>query len=82
MEVIKVDDRYKHIQRCERCGSVVAIYPYDVIDAPYDTIPNTLNRRMHIACPVCKEHMVIYLDDTPCFFKQTMARKRGWKVDY
>ena len=81
MEVIKVDDGYKHIQRCESCGSTVAIYPYDVIDAPWDIIPNTLNRRIHIACPVCRKHMVICLNDTPCFSKQIMARRKGWKTD-
>ena len=81
MEIIKVDDRYKHIQVCDNCKSIVAIYPNDVINCPYDVISHDLNRRIHTACPVCIAHMVIYLDDTPCFFKQTMARNKGWKTN-
>ena len=82
MEVIKADERIKYIHKCESCWSEIVIYPNDVKDCPFDLIPSTLNRRIHTACPVCGSHLVIYLDDTPCFFKQWMARHRGWKTNH
>ena len=81
MEIIKADERIKYMHTCERCHSQIAIYPKDVKDCPFDMIPSTLNRRIHTACPVCGSHLVIYLDDTPCFFKQWMARLRSWRYN-
>lgn len=81
MEIISVDERYRYLHTCESCHSMVAIYPNDVYECPCDIISGTLNRRMYVACPICGKPIVMYLDDTPCFFKQRMARTRGWKVN-
>ena len=81
MEIIGVNEGYRYLHTCKECHSMVAIYPKDVLECPYDTISSTLNRRIYTTCPVCGEPIVMYLDDTPCFFKQTMARKKGWKTN-
>lgn len=81
MDIISSDERYAYYHMCDKCNSELRIYPNDVIESPYDTIHSTLNRRIHTRCPVCGEPLIMYLDDTPCFFKQIMARKRGWKTN-
>ena len=81
MDIRKTDSRYEYSYRCNHCGSHLAIYPSDCVNVDYETIPSTLNRRMHLKCPICCNDIEIYLDDTPCFFKSVMARKRGWKVN-
>ena len=79
MEIINTDSRIRYLYTCERCNSTIAIYPNDVKHCDYEIVGNTLNRRMHLICPICGSDIIIYLDDTPCFFKQWMARLRGWK---
>lgn len=81
MTIVTADERYIYQHKCEKCCSTINVFPNDVIDCPYDTIPSSLNRRLHTVCPVCGEPLIMYLDDTPCFFKQIMARKRGWKYN-
>ena len=79
MKIIKADNRIEYIHTCKRCNSQIAIYPNDVKDSHFDIIHDKLNRRIHTTCPVCGNEILFYLDDTPCFFKQWMARLRGWK---
>lgn len=75
MDIRGTYSEYKYYHRCEHCGSALTIYPSDCIYVPHDVIPSTNDRRMHLACPVCCNHMIIYYNDMPNLFKTVLAKK-------